>query len=315
MSISGYMTVFRGEEFQFPYKEGIKSLLGCCDEIVVLVTLKDNIDIDGTLANLNVMSSHDKRIKIFTRNWEKDNPLQDGENKAEARSYCRGDWLIQLDADEIIHPKDYNTYLNIPNLYPQNFLIAVGCLDFFNTRNQIIVDGVANYKPRMSKNISWLSHGLPKEFKELNLNTNKYVCPSMKSDGAGYINKDTGENVNADIWLIDDNIELLRRKSLDEHQIFLNDYSELIENNFNLLPYVFHYSCINLNRKVSLQHRMWDGLWNLFSGQKDFFEEKDSCSGRIRREKVMHRLNNTLTAWVDVQHPEMALEYLAKIGK
>ncbi|NHZ85235.1 MAG: hypothetical protein GWP19_05070 [Planctomycetia bacterium] len=315
MSISGYMTVFRGEEFQFPYKEGIKSLLGCCDEVIVFVTLKDNIDLDNTLANLKVMSEHDKRIKIFTQIWEKDNPLQDGESKAKARSYCNGDWLIQLDADEILHPKDFDFFINVPNIYQDKTLVGVGCLDFFNTRNQIIVDGVANYKPRISKNVSWLTHGLQTKFSEEHPITKKIICPSMLSDGAGYIDTRTGESFNADLWLIDFDIELLRKKSLDEHQINLTPYTELIENTFNKLPYVFHYSCIDLNRKVALQYRIWDALWNLFNGVNIDITEIDFCPGNLRREKVMHRLNNTITAWVDVQHPNMALEYLAKIGK
>jgi glycosyltransferase involved in cell wall biosynthesis len=315
MSISGYTTVFRGEELQFPYKEAIKSLLGCCDEVVVLVTLKDGEDTDGTLANLQVMAEHDNRIKIYTQDWDRNEPLQDGLAKAKARSFCSGDWVIQIDADEILHEKDYQFYTEVPSKYPDNTLISVGCLDFFHTRRQIIVDGVANFKPRISKNLPNITHGLQKEFAEINIRTGKTVCSSMLSDGAGYINPETGEAVVADLFLIDSRIEEERQKAINEHQIYLNTYAEIIETTFNSLPYVFHYSCIDLDRKVNLQYKMWDGLWNLFAGKIDSIEEKSDIDNNLKREKVMHRINNTLTAIIDVSHPKVAEEYLSRIGK
>jgi hypothetical protein len=315
LSISGYTTIFRGEEFQFPYKESIKSLLGCCDEVVVLVTLKDGIDVDGTLSNLEVMHGHDDRIKIHTQNWDKDDPFQDGKNKTIARSFCTGTHLIQADADEILHPKDFEFFTKVPELYPDATLISVGCLDFFNTRNQIIVDGVDNYKPRISKNLPWLSHGVPAEFVERNPRTEKSICPSMKSDGAGYINIETGEAVNPDIYLIDHKIAEFRKLAVNNHQIYLNDYVDIIEQTFNQLPYVFHYSCIDVKRKVKLQLRMWESMWNLFAGNIDEFNELEDVEYRLVREKIMHRLNNCVSAYIDVQHPDMAEEYLSRIGK
>jgi len=310
MFLSGYTTLMYGNKFNFPYKQCIRSMLACCDEVVVLVTLDNNEDKDGTLSCVQEMSKVDNRIKIFTQNWDRIEPLQDGLNKAKARSYCSGDYYLQLDADEVLHEKDNEFYKHIHELYPDNILIGVGGLDFFDSKTDIIYGGVANCKARISKNVSWLTHGLPKQFQGINERTNKVCCPSMLSDGAGYIDKETGEAYDADLWIINPKIEELRLLAKEGDLESLKEYSNLILESIKSLPFVYHYSCYSLFRKSLLKFQLWDSLWNLLQGTLDEIPIIDYIDiNRIKEEINYKKQNIKYAELYNIQHPIIMDEY------
>ena len=101
--ISSYTTVYNAIEGCFPYIESIRSMLGFCDEIVVV----DGCSIDGTYEVLENLAKEDSRIKIYQNELSFEEPGIDGMQKALARAFCENDFLWQMDCDEIVHEDDY----------------------------------------------------------------------------------------------------------------------------------------------------------------------------------------------------------------
>ena len=106
MKVSGFTIVRKGIEYGYPFVEAIQSILPLCDELVV----NYGISTDATLERLRAIDS--PKIKIIEREWdmsgrEGGRVLAVETNVALDR--CTGDWCFYIQADEIVHEKDYNT--------------------------------------------------------------------------------------------------------------------------------------------------------------------------------------------------------------
>lgn len=100
MFLSGATFVRNAIKFDFPVLESIRSVLPICDEYIVNVGDSE----DGTLEL--VRSLNDPRIKIVESIW--DPALRAGgailaQQTDIAISQCRGEWILYLQADEVIH--------------------------------------------------------------------------------------------------------------------------------------------------------------------------------------------------------------------
>lgn len=110
MLVSGFTFVRNGIRYGYPLLESLRSLLPIVDELVVNVGISD----DGTLEA--VRSLHDPKIKIFTTQWDDDSTeMRDriifSRQTNLALDRIRGDWGIYLQADEVIHERDYDRIL------------------------------------------------------------------------------------------------------------------------------------------------------------------------------------------------------------
>ena len=79
------------EKVKWTVKDTIKSMIGFCDEVVVV----DGGSSDGTWEVLQNWAQNEKKIKIVQnkRDWShKRFAVFDGDQKAVARSYCTGDF-------------------------------------------------------------------------------------------------------------------------------------------------------------------------------------------------------------------------------
>lgn len=105
MKVSGFTFVKDAIKYDFPVVESIKSMLPLCDEVYVNVGVSE----DDTLELIRSIKSD--KIKIIVSRWDPD-------FKAKGRILavqtniplyrCRGDWCIYLQADEVLHEKDYD---------------------------------------------------------------------------------------------------------------------------------------------------------------------------------------------------------------
>jgi glycosyltransferase involved in cell wall biosynthesis len=103
MKISGCTFVRNGFLLGYPVKESLQSLLSICDEVVIAVGNSE----DDTLKY--VQSLNDPKIKIIETIWD-DSMREDGRILAQqtniALEQCSGDWIIYLQADEVLHEQE-----------------------------------------------------------------------------------------------------------------------------------------------------------------------------------------------------------------
>ncbi len=109
--ISGFTFVRNGDKFYFPVKESILSILPIVDEFII--ALGDNDPDDRTQALIESINS--PKIKVIHRVWDeaafvKQHIFRDETNFA--LSQCKGEWCFYLQADEVIHEKDWDTIVS-----------------------------------------------------------------------------------------------------------------------------------------------------------------------------------------------------------
>lgn len=108
MTISGCTFVRNGFMLGYPVKESLNSLLSICDEVVIAIGNSE----DETLSY--IQSLHDSRIVIIETVW--DDTLREGghilaQQTNIALHACTGDWILYLQADEVLHELDTQSIL------------------------------------------------------------------------------------------------------------------------------------------------------------------------------------------------------------
>ncbi len=104
MKISGFSMAKNANKLYYPIKQSIESILPIVDEFVVAVG--DCNPDDRTRALIQEIDSD--KIKIIDTVWDYDKYPRGMEHAHQsdlAKEACTGDWLIYLQADEVIHEK------------------------------------------------------------------------------------------------------------------------------------------------------------------------------------------------------------------
>jgi len=104
MSISGFTLARNTSKLYYPIKESIMSVLPIVDEFVIAL---GDCDPDDTTEAL-IKSINSEKIKIIHTVWDLEKYPRGMENAHQtdiAKNACTGDWLIYLQADEVIHEK------------------------------------------------------------------------------------------------------------------------------------------------------------------------------------------------------------------
>lgn len=125
MHVCGFSIVRNAVHYDYPIVECLQSLLPLVDELVVAV----GNSCDETRAV--VESIGDARIRIVDSVWD-DSVRQGGNVLAQQTDYamqhCDGDWLVYLQADEVLHEADYprirksmQRYLHHPSIEGLSF--------------------------------------------------------------------------------------------------------------------------------------------------------------------------------------------------
>ncbi len=104
MKISGFTMGKNVTKLYYPVKESIMSILPICDEFIVVLGKGDTDD--RTLQEIESIGS--SKIKIFHSEWDTQkypNGTEMAHQTDIAKSYCTGDWLFYIQADEVVHEK------------------------------------------------------------------------------------------------------------------------------------------------------------------------------------------------------------------
>jgi len=116
------MMVRNGNLFDYPYSEALSSMAYLVDELIINVGISD----DGTLATIEGLARDEPKIRIIQNPW----PLEDSsktrgglilsEQTNLALQECTGDWCFHLQADELLHEKDFPIILDALSYYKEN---------------------------------------------------------------------------------------------------------------------------------------------------------------------------------------------------
>jgi ADP-heptose:LPS heptosyltransferase len=258
----GYTTILNGEEHDFPYIESIASMLGFCNEVVVL----DGGSTDGTFEKLKELSEQTSgRLKVEQRKWDWDEPGMDGAQKALARTMCDvqegRDFLWQQDCDEVVHEDDYDKIRKLVNRFPRDVdLLHLPVVELWGKEGQVRTDR-HSWKWRLSR-ASWnITHGINKAARVLDPKTGRTYAKNGMSDGCEYIDAMSGEYMpHKGFYTVD--LERLRRFDPEKYGDKMNEL-------FTQLPSVYHYSWYDLKRKIQNFKKFWDRCWsNLYHDEK-----------------------------------------------
>ena len=273
--IAGYTHVLNAASANYPYLESIKSMLGFCDEVVVV----DGGSKDDTLLKLNELAESDPRLKVMVHEWDWNEPGMDGLQKAYARAMCDvgpDDFLWQQDADEVVHEEDYVKIKNLVKRFPKaTSLLHLPVIELWGDGTTVRTDR-HSWKWRLSKNDFRITHGINKAARVTDPKNGKTFAKKGMSDGCEYVDVMTHEYV-PHMGFYDRRLELLRVSNPQQYGIAMNKL-------YNELPSVYHYSWANLPRKILNFKNFWNKCWsNLYMDAQpvDRFPDVDGSSSSI----------------------------------
>lgn len=246
-SISGYTTTFNCFEMEYPFEECIESLLGFCDQVAIV----DAGSSDGTIEAIEKIAAREKRIKFEVSKVDFTHPRwaihQDGYLKAKARALCQADYCWQSDSDEIVAEHDYIKMNYLPNLLGEYNVMMLPIIEFWGDFSKIRSDAFS-WKPRFSRNLSGITHGIPTRYKMLDSSGCEYPKPYF-SDSCNYIDQATqvDQKILIPLGLSLEHISKIDQTSFEE--LFLQAVHEL--------PSVYHVSWLDLERKIRHYKRFW----------------------------------------------------------
>lgn len=131
MTISAYTYVRNGLKIGYPFLESIKSILAMVDEYVVVLGDSD----DGSRSAIDAINS--PKIKIVDSVWDM-NLRVGGKIFAQQSNMgldnVSGDWIIHLQADEVIHENDIEKLKNAIIKYNETSKVEGLLFPFLNFR-------------------------------------------------------------------------------------------------------------------------------------------------------------------------------------
>lgn len=251
--ISGYTTVYNCEKMGIPYLESINSMLGFCDEVVVL----DGCSDDGTYEKIEELAQTNEKIKVYQNPFDWTEPGVDGLQKAFARAMCEGDFLWQQDADEVVHENDYEKIKMICKRFPtQADILHLPVIELWGDEKHFTARRHA-WKWRISRNKPEITHGINKYARVIDEVSGRVYAKKGMSDGCEYCNVMSNEPIgHVGFW--NDKLELMRNNFPEQYEINMNKV-------FSSIPSVYHYSWFNIKNKISQLKSggTWSKLWSL----------------------------------------------------
>jgi len=300
-TISGYTTTLNCKRHLYPWIKSIESLLGFCDEVVVV----DGGSDDGTWEILENWAGDDPRLRIHRekRNWnDKRFAVYDGAQKALARSLCTGGMCWQQDADEVVEEGDYAKIHSLAkNFPPQVDLVSLPVVEYWGSKEKVRMD-VNPWKWRLSRNKPNITHGIPTPLRAYDGDGTLYALPG--TDGCDYVDAETGQVIpHASFY--NSEAHNARTAALSGNEQAYEVYADWFKRNVEMLPGVRHHSWLDLGRKIRTYRDYWSKHWqSLYDVEQDdtadnnmFFdkpwsevteEEIDELAERLAKETGGH---------------------------
>ena len=331
-TISGYMTTFNCIKQEYPFESSIRSMLGFCDQVVVV----DGGSDDGTWEYLESLSGEDERVVIHRqeRDWShKRFAVFDGLQKSLARALCTEEFCWQQDSDEVVHERDYEKIQLLVKQIPKNMdLMALPVVEFWGGPDKVRID-INPWKWRLSRNRPNITHGIPSSLRKFDDDGMLYASPG--TDGCDYVRHDTFDMIPFGNFYTDE-IHKVRVSALSGDKNDLINYEDWMKNVLDSLPAVYHYSWFNIERKIKTYRDYWSRHWqSLYDiNQEDtaknnmFFNKPWSDVSDDEIVELSEKLSEEMGGWVfhekidfsrktpslslDYEHPDCILEWIKK---
>jgi hypothetical protein len=251
----------------YPFEESIKSLLDFCDEVVVA----DSSDgTDGTMEKLQKLMDKNSKLEVFHVEvpWDAPNHgIYDGVMKAVARSKCTGDYLWQMDVDEIaepgIRPKIEDLLKQAEPFMDKAPIISLPVVEFWGSNGKVRID-VNPWKWRLSKNLPFITHGIPAQLRK---EEDGLLYARHGTDGCDYVHNGTSEIVPFSNFVTAE-VEQIRRAAVVDPAAAL-EYQNWLNMVIGHLPTVYHYSWYSIKSKILKFKHFWNGSWiSLYNDKK-----------------------------------------------
>jgi len=125
--ISGLMIIKDGLSLGYPFVEAITQVIPYVDEFVVV----DFGSSDGTIDILKSLILKYPKIKVMFADWPTEfrGGRAIGVAQDQARVYCKGDYILLVQADEIWDPQALKHTIELTKLYP---LVAMFNIPFYH---------------------------------------------------------------------------------------------------------------------------------------------------------------------------------------
>ena len=302
--LSGYTTTKNVISSDYPWKASINSLLGFCDEVIVV----DGGSDDGTWEELELWSKKEPKLRTYqvSRDWENYRfAVFDGQQKAVARSLCKGDWCWQMDIDEVVHEDDYKKVKKLARQIPKSVkLVCLPVIDYWGKDNKVRVD-VNPWKWRLSRNDTHITHDIPAQHRRYDEKGNVF---SIGSDGCDYVHTDNYQPIPHMNFYTPQH-EQVRQQILSDEKFCeenLENYSKFINAAIQELPSVHHYSWFDIERKIYTYKNYWSKHWaSLYNKVTDdipdnnmFFDKSWSEVSDKEIVNLASRMDNELGGWI-----------------
>lgn len=270
-TLSGYATTFNCEKQGYPYVASIESLLGFCNEVVVV----DAGSTDGTLERLQSLQKAHTHLKVHVveRDWsDPRSALFDGMQKAEARRRCSGDFVWQQDVDEVVRKEDWGKVVEMVKSFPKAVpMIALPVVEYWGGFDKVRLD-VTPWKWRLSRNSPRITHGVPAVFRDVDAKGRMIAKPG--TDGCDPIDVNTGEPV-VFLGFLSNEMEQVRQEALHGNAGALAAYEDWFSHVVRNVPAVYHASWLDMERKIRLYRDFWTRHWTVLEG-KDYKDTAES---------------------------------------
>jgi glycosyltransferase involved in cell wall biosynthesis len=104
MKVTAFSYIRNGFIYDYPFIESIQSVLPLCDEFIMVI----GDSIDGTREAVAALNN--PKIRIIDTVWDdqaREKGLIFAQQSNIGLDHCTGDWAFHIQADEVIHEKDY----------------------------------------------------------------------------------------------------------------------------------------------------------------------------------------------------------------